>query len=72
MAGGFHEPSSTGSFGQYIRNVTLNGPSGAGSQFDSFRWPGESCWMYASSDPSGLYFQRTHPAMFVPIDRVGG
>src|SRR6476660_3874842 len=63
MAGGFHAPSRTDSLGQYIRNVTLNAPSGAGSQFDCFCVPGESCWTYTSSDPSRLYFSGIHPAM---------
>src|SRR5258705_7483263 len=63
MAGGFHDPSRADSLGQYMRRVTLNDPSGAGSQFDSFCVPGESCWTYTSSDPSGLYFSGIHPAM---------
>ena len=32
-------------FGQYSRMTTNMGPSGAGSQFDSFALPGESFWM---------------------------
>ncbi|SDB59462.1 hypothetical protein SAMN02982931_04801 [Bauldia litoralis] len=47
MTGGYHVPSSTDggfSFGQYRRNMGMNGPSGAGSQFDSLSGPGLADW----------------------------
>jgi hypothetical protein len=56
-AGGFHEPLrivGSFSFGQYIRIVRLNSPSGAGSQFCSLSLPGESFWIYRSSEPSAF------------------
>jgi hypothetical protein len=31
--------------GQYIRNIRMNFPAGAGSQFDSRSAPGESFWI---------------------------
>jgi hypothetical protein len=43
-----HEPSRIDgpfSLGQYIRNIRMNFPAGAGSQFDSKSAPGESFWM---------------------------
>ena len=42
------------SFGQYIRNIRINLPSGAGSQFDSLSVPGESSWMYRLSRPGSF------------------
>ena len=33
------------SFGQYMRSIGMNSPSGAGNQFDSLSLPGESFWM---------------------------
>ena len=33
------------SFGQYIRIISTKRPAGAGSQFASFAFPGDSCWM---------------------------
>src|SRR3954467_7282074 len=63
MAGGFPDPPRTGSFGPYMRRGTINDPAGAGSQFGSLCVPGESCWTYTSSGPSGLYFNGIHPAM---------
>jgi hypothetical protein len=33
------------SSGQYIRNMRMNLPAGAGSQFASLSAPGESFWM---------------------------
>ena len=47
-AGGFHEPSRIEggvSFGQYSRSIRINLPVGAGSQFDSLLFPGESFWI---------------------------
>lgn len=47
IGGGFHEPlrNEIGpSFGQYKRNITLNFPFGAGSQFASLSAPGEAAW----------------------------
>ena len=38
-------PLSASSFGQYSRIAIMNGPSGAGSQFDSLALPGDSCWI---------------------------
>src|SRR5262245_12678039 len=46
--GGFHEPSRIDggvSLGQYKRNIRMNLPVGAGSQFDSLFAPGDACWM---------------------------
>ena len=46
LTGGiFHEPlmiDGLFSLGQYKRNIRMNFPSGAGSQFDSLSGPGES------------------------------
>src|SRR6476660_4339285 len=47
-AGGFHEPSRIDggvSLGQYMRNIRMNLPVGAGSQFDSLFAPGDAFWM---------------------------
>src|SRR6185437_6185667 len=47
-AGGFHEPSRIEgglSLGQYMRNIRMNLPVGAGSQFDSLFAPGDAFWM---------------------------
>ena len=33
------------SLGQYIRSIRMKSPAGAGSQFDSLSFPGESFWM---------------------------
>ena len=41
--GAVHVPSSASVLGQYRRKIMENGPSGAGSQFDSLSSPGESC-----------------------------
>jgi len=43
-----HEPlriDGLSSLGQYMRNIRMNFPAGAGSQFDSRATPGESLWM---------------------------
>src|SRR5262249_52761812 len=45
------------SSGQYIRSMRMKRPAGAGSQFDSFAFPGDSCWMRRSTEPSGLAFK---------------
>src|SRR5271167_1822711 len=42
------------SFGLYIRMIRMNRSAGAGSQLDSFSFPGDLCWMYRSTEPSGL------------------
>src|SRR4029450_2930721 len=61
-AGGFQEPFPSGytegasRFGQYMRITTNIGPSGAGSQFDSWSLPGESFRMYRVIDPSRFCF----------------
>jgi hypothetical protein len=47
-AGGFHEPSRIEgglSLGQYKRNIKMNLPVEAGSQFDSLFAPGDAFWM---------------------------
>ena len=47
-SGTFHVPSRIDggfSFAQYIRIMRTNVSAGAGSQFDSFSLPGDSCWM---------------------------
>ena len=58
LTGGiFHDPSMIEglfSFGQYMRNIRINLPSGAGSQLDSLSGPGESFWMYRLVEPSGF------------------
>jgi hypothetical protein len=41
----FHDPSMIDGFfsvGQYMRNIKMKSPAGAGSQFDSLSFPGES------------------------------
>src|SRR5574337_1238222 len=45
------------SFGQYMRSIGMNSPSGAGSQFDSLSLPGESFWKYSVVEPSALVFR---------------
>jgi hypothetical protein len=44
IGGGFHFPTRTSFFGAYKRMVRLNGPFGAGTQFDSLSLPGLSFW----------------------------
>ena len=39
--GGIHDPLMTSGFGQYARMYSENGPSGAGSQFDSLSFLGD-------------------------------
>ncbi len=51
------------SFGQYSRNIRMNGAFGAGSQLASFALPGESAWTYISTEPSVFIFR-------VSMDRV--
>src|SRR5262249_45378915 len=56
-AGIVHDPSMIEgllSLGQYIRSIKTNFPGGAGSQLDSLAAPGDSFWIYTSTDPSGL------------------
>src|SRR5262249_12271285 len=56
-AGGFQLPSRIDggvSLGLYSRSARMNWPSGAGSQFGSLSLPGDSCWMYRSTEPSAL------------------
>ena len=44
--GGTQLPSRISGFGQYRRMFIVNGPdAGAGSQFASLSWPGDSRWM---------------------------
>src|SRR5262249_42879791 len=45
------------SCGQYIRNIRMNLPAGAGSQLLSLSDPGLSFWMYSSMEPSGFAFR---------------
>src|SRR5262249_50013944 len=45
------------SFGQYMRNIAMNAPLGAGNQFASWSVPGDSFWKYSVRDPSRLYFR---------------
>jgi len=45
--GGFQEPfriEGDSSFGQYIRNIGMNAPFGAGSQLASLSEPGDTFW----------------------------
>src|SRR5262249_28612448 len=59
-ADGLHVPSRIDgslSFGQYIRNIRMNLPAGAGSQLLSLSDPGLSFWMYRSIEPSGFAFR---------------
>ena len=44
------------SFGQYSRSIRTKRSAGAGSQFASLSAPGESCWRYRSTEPSGFVF----------------
>src|SRR5262245_6812473 len=56
-AGIVHDPSMIEgllSLGQYIRSIKMNFPGGAGSQLDSLAAPGESFWIWRSTDPSAL------------------
>src|SRR5215831_17102879 len=57
IAGGFHVPSRIEggvSFGQYSRSIGTNFAFGAGSQFASLAFPGDSACRYKSTEPSGL------------------
>lgn len=45
------------SFGQYMRSMRMNCSLGAGSQLDSFSLPGNSFWMYRSTEPLALGFR---------------
>jgi len=42
-SGGFHFPEMSSGFGQYVRSTGQKAPAGAGSQFDSSFFPGDSC-----------------------------
>ena len=44
MEGGFHAPVRMEALGQYNRMTRLKSSGGAGSQLDSLRFPGDSCW----------------------------
>jgi hypothetical protein len=55
-AGGFHIPSRISFFGQYSHMNRLKESFGAGSQFDSWSFLGDSFWIYGVSDPSALNF----------------
>src|SRR4029077_8865693 len=57
-AGGFQVPfkiEGEVGFGQYMRNIGMNSPVGAGSQLFSLSLPGDSFWKYSVSEPSALY-----------------
>src|SRR5262252_1996107 len=57
IPGGFHVPSRMEggvSFGQYRRSIGINFALGAGSQFASLSFPGDSACRYKSTEPSGL------------------
>jgi hypothetical protein len=43
------------SFGQYMRNIGIKSPVGAGSQLASLSLPGDSFWKYNVREPSELY-----------------
>src|SRR5690606_27136717 len=43
------------SSGQYMRSIRMKSPAGAGSQLASFSGPGDSCWMYRSTEPSAFF-----------------
>src|SRR6266849_6735982 len=45
------------SFGQYKHSIRMNLSLGAGNQLASLSLPGDSFWMYRSSEPSSLYFK---------------
>ena len=55
--GGVHVPSrmeGLSVFGQYIRNIRMKLPFGAGSQFASLSAPGDVAWNSSVMEPSGL------------------